>query len=128
MSHYKLAAFLSVPVLILMGVGSAASPPATADRAAVLETKMALRDLWVEHVFWIRSYVLATHAHDEAQSKIAHTRMSTCGPESRRGACASSMAALIRTCTVHRDTCSPTIVVLAMMAALLPHVPSNSLR
>jgi hypothetical protein len=31
---------------------------------------MALRDLWVEHVFWIRSYVLATHAHDEAQSKI----------------------------------------------------------
>jgi hypothetical protein len=32
---------------------------------------MALRDLWVEHVFWIRSYVLATHAHDTAQSKLA---------------------------------------------------------
>ena len=32
---------------------------------------MALRDLWVEHIFWIRSYVLATHAHDATQSKIA---------------------------------------------------------
>jgi hypothetical protein len=32
---------------------------------------MALRDLWVEHIFWIRSYVLAAHAGDQAQSKIA---------------------------------------------------------
>ena len=71
MSHYKFAAFLSVPALVLMGTVSAASPPSSADRVAVLETKMALRDVWVEHVFWIRSYVLATHAHDEAQSKVA---------------------------------------------------------
>jgi hypothetical protein len=32
---------------------------------------MALRDLWVEHIFWIRSYVLATHAGDVAQSSVA---------------------------------------------------------
>jgi hypothetical protein len=32
---------------------------------------MALRDLWVEHVFWIRSSVLATDAGDEAQRKVA---------------------------------------------------------
>ena len=70
MSHYKLVAFLGVPALILMGAASAAAPPATADRAAVLETKMALRDMWVEHVFWIRTYVLATHAHDKAQSQV----------------------------------------------------------
>jgi hypothetical protein len=49
----------------------AAVPPAQADRVAVLEMKMALRDLWVEHVFWIRSYVMATHAHDPVQSKAA---------------------------------------------------------
>src|SRR5512145_30730 len=70
------AAFLAVPILMLASFAfaeqSAAAPAATsADRAAVLETKMALRDLWVEHVFWIRSYVLATHAGDEAQSKVA---------------------------------------------------------
>jgi len=71
MFPHKLAALLTIPALILTGIASAASPAASADRGAVLETKMALRDLWVEHVFWIRSYVLATHAHDEAQSKIA---------------------------------------------------------
>jgi hypothetical protein len=36
---------------------------------------MALRDLWVEHIFWIRSYVLATHASDEAQSKDAEAEV-----------------------------------------------------
>jgi hypothetical protein len=36
---------------------------------------MALRDLWVEHVFWIRSHILATHAGDEAQSKIAESQV-----------------------------------------------------
>ena len=77
MSRYKFSTLLSLPVLILTGFvlacpGSAAASVA-ADRAAVLETKMALRDLWVEHVFWIRSYMLATHAHDTAQSKSRRT-------------------------------------------------------
>jgi len=80
MSPYKLAALLGIPALILTGFASAAPNPAastaaSADRGAVLETKMALRDLWVEHVFWIRSYVLATHARDKAQSKIAETEV-----------------------------------------------------
>jgi len=76
MSSYKLSAFLAAPVILLTSFafaepGAAATPVATADSAAVLETKMALRDMWVEHVFWIRSYVLAEHAGDEAQSKVA---------------------------------------------------------
>ena len=75
MSRYKFSTLLAIPALILTGFAfaspSSAAASAPADRAAVLETKMALRDLWVEHVFWIRSYVLATHAHDTAQSKIA---------------------------------------------------------
>lgn len=76
MSRFKFPTVLAVPVLVLTSFAfaepSAAATPATAaDSAAVLETKMALRDLWVEHIFWIRSYVLATHAGDEAQSKIA---------------------------------------------------------
>ncbi|HEY6643214.1 hypothetical protein [Povalibacter sp.] len=36
---------------------------------------MALRDLWVEHVFWIRSYVLATNAGDEAQRAVAEAEV-----------------------------------------------------
>jgi hypothetical protein len=75
MSRYKLSSLFSIPAITLMALGfpptSIAAAPATADRAAVLETKMALRDLWVEHVFWIRSYVLATHTHDAVQSAIA---------------------------------------------------------
>jgi hypothetical protein len=76
MSRQKFAAFFAVPVLALTSFAfaepsAAAAPAATADSAAVVETKMALRDLWVEHVFWIRSYVLAKHAGDEAQSKVA---------------------------------------------------------
>jgi len=67
---------LAAPLLVLASFclanpAGAGTPEPSADTVAVLETKMALRDLWVEHVFWIRSYVLATHAGDEAQSKIA---------------------------------------------------------
>lgn len=80
MFRFKFPAFLAVPVLALASFAfaepSAAATPATvADSAAVLETKMALRDLWVEHIFWIRSYVLATHAGDEAQSKVAEAEV-----------------------------------------------------
>lgn len=76
MPLYKFSAVLAVPVLALASFAFAeqsvaATPAASADSAAVLETKMALRDLWVEHIFWIRSYVLATHAGDAAQSKVA---------------------------------------------------------
>jgi hypothetical protein len=67
-------------VLVVLGIASAtpsaaAVPVFAADRAAILETRMALRDLWVEHVFWIRSYALATHAGDNAQSKIAEAEV-----------------------------------------------------
>lgn len=75
MSRNKYVPSLIVPVVALLAfslpVASIAAAPPAADRAAVLETKMALRDLWVEHVFWIRNYVLATHAHDSAQAKAA---------------------------------------------------------
>ena len=82
MSRYKFSAFLAAPLLILTSFAlaeqsAAATPVAAADSAAVLETKMALRDLWVEHVFWIRSYALAKHAGDDAQSKVAENEVVT---------------------------------------------------
>jgi hypothetical protein len=75
MSRYKFSARLGIPALALLAFGvpqaSAAAAAPVADRSAVLETRMALRDLWVEHIFWIRSYVVATHAHDPLQGKVA---------------------------------------------------------
>lgn len=42
-----------------------------ADATRVLQTRMALRDLWVEHVFWIRSYVVASQNGNETESQAA---------------------------------------------------------
>jgi len=80
MSRNTLSGLLTAPLLLLFSLclanpTAAATPKAEAESAVVLETKMALRDLWVEHVFWIRSFVLATHAGDEAQSKVAETEV-----------------------------------------------------
>lgn len=66
MSRCRFSSFLAIPALALAFVLPPASVAATEP-----EMKMALRDLWVEHVFWIRSYVVATHAHDPVQAKIA---------------------------------------------------------
>jgi hypothetical protein len=82
MSRFKLSTFLAIPVFLLTTFGLAhttsaatAAPTTSTDRASILETKMALRDLWVEHVFWIRNYVLATHAGDQAQQKVAEAEV-----------------------------------------------------
>ena len=78
MPRFKLVSLSGLPALAFMvfglsqpGIAATPATHASPDRIAVLETKMALRDLWVEHVFWIRSYVMATHAHDPVQSKVA---------------------------------------------------------
>ncbi|VVP15610.1 hypothetical protein [Pseudomonas fluorescens] len=49
------------------------TPPATppAVDSAALTTRLALRDLWAEHIFWIRGYVIANQAGDKAQAKVA---------------------------------------------------------
>jgi hypothetical protein len=80
MSRYKSSALLVIPAFLLTGLlfatpNLAATPHVDADRVAVLETKMALRDLWVEHIFWIRNYVVATHAGDKAQAKVAEAEV-----------------------------------------------------
>ena len=80
MSRYMRSSLLAVPLLVLASFclanpASAGTPQSSGDPGAVLETKMALRDLWVEHVFWIRSYVLASKAGDEAQRKVAETEV-----------------------------------------------------
>jgi hypothetical protein len=80
MPQCKSFALVLGPVVLVMGFGLAtssasATPAEAAHHVAVLETQMNLRDLWVEHAFWIRSYVLATHAGDAEQSKVAEAEV-----------------------------------------------------
>jgi hypothetical protein len=47
-----------------------AASPAAADSPA-LTTRLAERDLWVEHIFWIRNYALANQSANQKQAKVA---------------------------------------------------------
>ncbi len=47
------------------------TPPAAADAVNVASAKMALRDLWVEHIFWIRNYVVANEAKNTKARDVA---------------------------------------------------------
>jgi hypothetical protein len=70
---------MNIKVLALMLLAFCAQPawsqnppaaPASADSAA-LTTRLVLRDLWVEHIFWIRNYAIANQAADKQQAKVA---------------------------------------------------------
>jgi len=70
---------MNIKVLALMLLAFCAQPawsqnppaaPASADSPA-LTTRLALRDLWVEHIFWIRNYAIANQAADKQQAKVA---------------------------------------------------------
>lgn len=39
------------------------------------QTQMALRDLWVEHVFWVRNYVIARHSGNQNALKTAENEI-----------------------------------------------------
>lgn len=80
MSCYVRSKFLVTPLLFLASLcfadpSAKATSTTSANTTAVAETKMALRDLWVEHAFWIRSYVLAADARDNAQQEIAESEV-----------------------------------------------------
>lgn len=70
---------MNIKALALMLLAFCAQPawsqntpaaPASAHSAA-LTTRLALRDLWVEHIFWIRNYAIANQAADKQQAKVA---------------------------------------------------------
>lgn len=50
---------------------AAAAAPATAPGARLAATQAALRDLWAEHVFWIRNYVQASADHHAEGKRVA---------------------------------------------------------
>ena len=70
-----LAALLLTPVAVAHE-GQAHPPDKSTTTAATVNAKQAatravLRDLWVEHVFWIRNYATASAAHDAKQQAVA---------------------------------------------------------
>lgn len=48
-----------------------ASPASAVADSPALTTRLALRDLWVEHIFWIRNYAIANQAANKAEAKVA---------------------------------------------------------
>lgn len=69
-----LCGLLLQPAWSYADTGQAHTAPAVADSAA-LSTRLALRDLWVEHVFWVRNYVIANQAGEAAAAKVATTEV-----------------------------------------------------
>jgi hypothetical protein len=75
-SSLAVAAALSLSPMALAHEGhphaadQAPAPSATVN-AKQAATRAVLRDLWVEHVFWIRNYVVAGAAHDAKQQAVA---------------------------------------------------------
>jgi hypothetical protein len=61
---------LGTPAFAHEGHATAAAST-TAISAKQAATQAALRDLWVEHVFWIRNYVVASKAGNAAEQKVA---------------------------------------------------------
>lgn len=80
MKNSKLTQFLIALVLVLglaspALAGNATKAEGPAHSATLDATKAALRDLWVEHVFWIRNYVVANEAGDAEALEVAETQV-----------------------------------------------------
>ena len=63
--HATLGTLLAIGLLFSSTVTPAQSQPAP-NPAKVAELKMALRDLYVGHIFWVRSLVIATRLGEKA--------------------------------------------------------------
>ncbi|PVZ40001.1 hypothetical protein [Pseudomonas sp. CC120222-01a] len=50
---------------------SSATPAAKPAESAAMTTRMALRDLWVEHIFWVRNYAVANQTGNAKQATVA---------------------------------------------------------
>lgn len=70
MMNPKIAIYLLLALLALPAWSHAAPLPTAADSPA-LSTRLTLRDLWGEHIFWIRTYAQANQSGDQKQAKVA---------------------------------------------------------
>jgi len=61
-----MATLAIVPVAQAQHAGHGTATTAPAGKASATDTQAALRDLWVGHVFWVRSVVVATLDNNQA--------------------------------------------------------------
>ena len=67
-----LALLLALCAPLAWNQATAAPAAAQAEQPnAALTTRLALRDLWVEHIFWVRNYALANQNGKFAQAETA---------------------------------------------------------
>ncbi|TDF81575.1 hypothetical protein [Pseudomonas sp. H9] len=69
---------IKLPVVLLLAalcalpsLSPAAQTSSPQAEPAALTTRLALRDLWVEHIFWIRNYAIANQAGNRQAADIA---------------------------------------------------------
>src|SRR5262249_51009067 len=68
---------------LVLGPARAAGPApavvqvavATASEQKVTETKAAMRDLWIGHIFWVRNVVIETFAKNPSAAKAAEAEV-----------------------------------------------------
>jgi hypothetical protein len=73
MNLRTLALLLLVTLAQPLWTQAAQEPAKTTADSAALTTRLALRDLWVEHVFWVRNYVVANQDGQKKQAEAAAT-------------------------------------------------------
>ena len=66
-----LLALCAQPALSQSYTYSSETPAAKPAEAAALTTRMALRDLWVEHIFWVRNYAVSNPAGNTKEAEVA---------------------------------------------------------
>ncbi|GFO57871.1 hypothetical protein GMST_01960 [Geomonas silvestris] len=72
MLRHAFKTILMLSALLLMAVSPAlAKGQGAAESPTLVATKMALRDLWTGHIFWVRNVAYATKAGDTAAAKVA---------------------------------------------------------
>jgi hypothetical protein len=52
-----------------------AKPSACIETSKATELKLAFRDLWMDHIYWVRNVVLETKYGDETAAKVAEDRV-----------------------------------------------------
>jgi hypothetical protein len=71
-----LASFLAAVLAIGVTAGPAfAKGSANAQSPKAVELREALRDLWVDHIFWVRSVVVTTRHADGEAAKVAEANV-----------------------------------------------------
>jgi hypothetical protein len=71
MNFRTLALLLLVTLAQPLWTQAAEEPAQVSGDSPALTTRLALRDLWVEHIFWTRNYAFANQQHQKQEAEAA---------------------------------------------------------